>query len=360
MEYLTVSSERIPNREYISDGIAAGVGLAAGYATANLCHEMPKVGASAMDAVYHYSAKVSAQIGTTYVIEHIGENEIDSIDGSNSDTIGCYISDVDLTSLKPQERKGAGSRLARLLGTDMLVGGYIPIPFSKHNIDLYNREGKFHHKDLGEDDATDVYRSAIDRMKGSDYWDDQDLELLDNVDLEFSSDTLGWNELGSLGINTDGSAYKVTISPKLSKEMATIMTVRFLDEAYAMRTGDERNVGATSTLRALSTTDDMRTAGKYLGTLPTESNDVALKALKYEHKSGNDFLEEYREGRVDVDDLKHVHIQDMVGVSGRRLWQKVKGDYEPDLYTEAVNERFKYDVEKAVLITRVATLLPIH
>ncbi|MDP7079992.1 MAG: hypothetical protein QF415_08890 [Candidatus Undinarchaeales archaeon] len=360
MEYLTVSSERIPNREYISDGIAAGVGLAAGYATANFFHEMPKVGASAMDAVYHYSAKVSAQIGTTYVIEHIGENEMDTIDGSNSDTIGCYIGNVDLKSLKPQERKGAGSRLARLLGTDVLVGGYIPIPFTKHNIDLYNREGKFHHKDLGENDAADVYRSAIDRMKSSDYWDDQDLELLDNVDLEFSSDSLGWKEFGSLGVSTDGSAYKISISPKLSKEMATIMTVRFLDEAYAMRAVDGRKVGPTSTLRALSTTDDIRAAGKYIGTLPTESNDIALKALKYEHTSGNNFLEDYTEGRVDVDDLHHVHIQDMVGNCGRRIWQKIKGDYEPDLYTEAVNERFKYDVEKAVLIAGVATLLPIH
>ncbi len=360
MEYLTVSSERIPNREYISDGVAAGVGLAAGYATANLCHEIPKVGASAMDAVYHYSAKVAAQIGTTYFIEHVGENELDGFDGHNSDTIGCYVSDVDLKSLKPQERKGAGSRLARLLGTDILVGGYIPIPFTEHNIDLYNREGKFHHKDLGEDDAADVYRSAMERMNSSDYWDDQGLELLDNVDVEFSSDRLGWNEFGSLGISPDGSAYKVTISPKLSKEMATIMTVRFMDEIYSIRTGDERKVGATSTLRAVSTTDDIRAAGKYLGTIPTEFNDVALKALKYEHKSGNDFLEEYREGRLDIDDLKHVHIHDMVGAGGRRLWQKVKGDYEPDLYTEAVNERFKYDVEKAVLIAGVATLLPIH
>lgn len=353
-DYVTIATEKIPGYEYFSDAVGLAGGIYAGHSLHHYLHHS-NIGLSIFgEGGGHYLGHLVASVPAAYVAEKLG----DALQSGQLETKEQG-GKVQIEGKPAYGSKNIFSRGVRKAVTDFVMGGYIHIPLTEtlfgrgYDIDFYTRNGTFNiiSSNRNDSDVDKIYSKSIEAMKESDYWTNELVDALsqDKVDLSFQDKTLGMNQFGLLayGVNEEGeSHYKIDISQKLPEKYAQILTMRFLDEVYAIEHNDDRKSGVLSNLRAIKAIGDNKIAGEFIGTLPTESSDELLSILKYEHKTGKDFIEEHSAGNIEFEDLEHHYIGNTIGHSLRFVWDKIRGK-ERDIYEEASASRFRYDVQKA-------------
>lgn len=361
MALMPIEDEYIPIKEYIIDGIAAGSALYCGHLIEEYFQQIPEGISFISDTLQHYLINGELRIGAALIGKIFSEETAEILDESYDKYLSYE------QSHKNSKHKG----FSHYLMTELLSGGKIKIPFSDKYIDIYGRGGKILHKTLSEENSPEIYNTAIKYMKDSEYWDDDIDNIFNTTEIELllNTELLDSRELATLYQDNDTRKYTVAISPYLTEEDATLLTIRFLDKIYKKESSKDpysqenlsnmypQEEGFISLYKAAKTMErhNAKATATYLGTYPTKNNELVLKCLKYE-QDGNDFLEDYRKGIITTENIKHVHFLNELKATAKYIYNRIRKK-ENDLYTLSLTYKTKYDIEKAIIIAGLTGLL---